>query len=79
MTCAGTDHDALAWMDVEQFIVQLHSGTRFAFEKVVGLDQLFVIMKLIVESDLRDVDGARKILDIRKRSSSGSAWAGNPG
>lgn len=79
MTCARADHNAGPRVNIQQFIIQLHLRARLTFKEVVGFDKPLMVVQLAVECDLGNVNGAREIRYIGKRTSSGTAGTRNGG
>ena len=75
---ARSNHHAHAWMHIDQLFIQLHLGIRRTFEEVVGFRQPLVIVQTSFGRDLGDVNRAREISDVGKRSPRASTRTRNP-
>ena len=76
MPSTGANHDAHTGMYIDLFVIQLHLGTSFAFQEVVRLGELFVVVQFCIFRDLGDVNGAWKIFHLCESSPRCTAWAG---
>ena len=77
MAGSGPNHDARARFHGNQLIIQFDRRLLFTFQYIVGLRQPSVIVSSGVDRDIRDVDGARKVVHFRQCAASFSAGARN--
>ena len=68
MTRARPNHDAHPRVDIDQLFVKLYLGTVGTFKEVVRFGESFVIVQTSLGRDVRNVDRAWKIHNVRQRT-----------
>ena len=76
---AGGNADAHAGLDADELVVELHFRVGAAFEEVVGLSQVLVVVDGGVLGDVGDVDGGGEIGNLGEGAASGPTGAGDAG